>query len=37
MRIQVWVIDLPLGVFALAYVAAHILGNLLYRRRRAEA
>jgi len=32
MRIQVLVIDLPIGVFALAYVAAHVLGNLLYRR-----
>ncbi len=31
MRIQVLVSDLPLGVFALAYVAAHILGASLYR------
>jgi ATP-binding cassette subfamily B protein len=31
MRIQVLVSDLPLGVFALAYVAAHILGNTLFR------
>ena len=31
MRVQVWVIDLPLGVFALAYTAAHILGNTLFR------
>ncbi len=31
MRIQVLVSDLPLGVFALAYVAAHLLGNTLFR------
>jgi ATP-binding cassette subfamily B protein len=31
MRIQVLVADLPLGVFALAYVAAHVLGNTLFR------
>jgi ATP-binding cassette subfamily B protein len=31
MRIQVLVSDLPLGVFALAYVAAHILGYTLFR------
>lgn len=31
MRIQVWVADLPLGVFALAYVVAHILGYTLFR------
>jgi ATP-binding cassette subfamily B protein len=31
MRIQILVIDLPLGVFALAYVAAHVLGNTLFR------
>ncbi len=30
-RMQVWVADLPLGVFALAYIAAHILGNTLFR------
>jgi ATP-binding cassette subfamily B protein len=30
-RAQVWVADLPLGVFALAYIAAHILGNTLFR------
>ncbi|HSF82738.1 MAG TPA: ABC transporter ATP-binding protein [Anaerolineales bacterium] len=31
MRIQVLVADLPHGVFALAYVVAHILGNTLFR------
>jgi len=31
MRIQVLVTDLPHGVFALAYVVAHILGNTLFR------
>ncbi|MBN1813730.1 MAG: ABC transporter ATP-binding protein [Anaerolineae bacterium] len=31
MRIQVLVNDLPFGVFALAYVAAHILGYTLFR------
>lgn len=31
MRIQVLVTDLPFGVFALAYVAAHVLGNTLFR------
>ena len=31
MRVQVWVADLPLGVFALAYTAAHILGYTLFR------
>jgi ATP-binding cassette subfamily B protein len=31
MRIQIWVADLPLGVFALAYVAAHTLGYTLFR------
>jgi ATP-binding cassette subfamily B protein len=30
-RMQAWVSDLPLGVFALAYIAAHILGNTLFR------
>jgi ATP-binding cassette subfamily B protein len=30
-RMQVWVFNLPLGVFALAYIAAHILGNTLFR------
>jgi ATP-binding cassette subfamily B protein len=30
-RAQVWVADLPLGVFALAYIAAHVLGNTLFR------
>jgi len=34
MRIQVLVADLPLGVFALAYVAAHVLGNTLFRNSR---
>ncbi|MCP4543072.1 MAG: ABC transporter ATP-binding protein [Chloroflexi bacterium] len=31
MRIQVLVIDLPLGVFALIYTVAHILGSTLFR------
>lgn len=31
MRVQVLVADLPLGVFVLAYVAAHVLGNTLFR------
>lgn len=31
MRIQVLVADLPHGVFALAYVVAHILGSTLFR------
>jgi ATP-binding cassette subfamily B protein/ATP-binding cassette subfamily C protein len=31
MRIQVFVAALPLGVFALAYVAAHTLGDSLFR------
>jgi ATP-binding cassette subfamily B protein len=31
MRIQVLIADLPLGVFALSYVAAHILGYTLFR------
>jgi ATP-binding cassette subfamily B protein len=30
-RMQVWVADLPLGAAALAYIAAHILGNTLFR------
>ena len=34
MRIQVLVADLPFGVFALAYVAAHILGSTLFRNSR---
>jgi ATP-binding cassette subfamily B protein len=31
MRIQVLIADLPLGVFALSYVAAHILGYTIFR------
>ncbi len=30
-RMQVWVLNLPLGAAALAYIAAHILGNTLFR------
>jgi ATP-binding cassette subfamily B protein len=31
MRVNVLISDLPIGVFALAYVAAHILGNSIFR------
>lgn len=31
MRIQAWIYSLPINVFALAYVAAHLLGNTLFR------
>jgi ATP-binding cassette subfamily B protein len=31
MRLNVLIIDLPIGVFALAYVAAHILGATIFR------
>lgn len=31
MRIQAWVYTLPINVFALAYIAAHLLGNTLFR------
>ncbi len=31
MRVQVWIFTLPINVFALAYVAAHLIGNTLFR------
>jgi ATP-binding cassette, subfamily B, bacterial len=31
MRVQIWISTLPINVFVLAYVAAHLIGNTLFR------